>query len=96
MPLHSIAADSLGARSIGERCFAVCRRYVERVALVTDAAIEEAQRKLWREHQIVAEPGGAAAFAALENGAYAPNPGERVGVLVCGANADLAAFAAKL
>ena len=96
VPLNSIAANSLGARSVGERCFAICRRYVERVVLVADADIEEAQRKLWREYQIVAEPGGAAAFAALTSGAYAQNPGERIGVLACGANADLAAFAAKL
>ncbi len=61
--------------------------------LVADAAIVEAQRRLWRDIAIVAEPGGAAAFAALVSGAYQPETGERVGVLVCGANVDLAAFA---
>ena len=45
-------------------------------------------------HSIIAEPGGAAAYAALAGGAYVPGAGERVGVLLCGANADLAAFAA--
>ena len=62
--------------------------------LVPDDAIVEAQRRLWREVAIVADPGGAAAFAALLSGAYRPGKDERVGVLVCGANADLAAFAA--
>ena len=61
-----------------------------------DAAIVEAQRRLWRDVSIVAEPGGAAAFAALASGAYRPERNERVGVLVCGANADLAAFAQLL
>ncbi len=58
-----------------------------------DAAIIEAQRCLWRDVSIVAEPGGAAAFAALLSGAYRPARTERVGVLVCGANADLATLA---
>ena len=93
VPVQSIAADSLGARRVGGWTFAVARRHVAEVALVQDAAIVEAQRRLWRELSIVAEPGGAAAFAALISGAYTPKKGERVGVLVCGANVDLAAFA---
>jgi len=76
VPVKSIAADSLGAKSVG--------------AL---AAILTAQRTLWRELQIAVEPGGAAAFAALASGAYRPQAGERVGVLVCGANVDLDALA---
>ena len=57
-------------------------------------AIRAAQLALWREFSIVAEPGGAAAYSALASGAYRPAPGERVGVLLCGANADLTTFAA--
>jgi threonine dehydratase len=38
--------------------------------------------------RVVAEPGGATALAALAAGAYRPAAGERVGVLVCGANCD--------
>ena len=63
---------------------------------MTDAAIVEAQRRLWRDFSIIAEPGGATAFAALASGAYRPERGERVGVLVCGANADLLALARAL
>ena len=64
--------------------------------LVSDAAILEAQRRIWREFNFVVEPGGATAYAALDvSGAYAPGPAERVGVLLCGGNADLAAFAAQ-
>jgi threonine dehydratase len=91
--VKSVAADSLGARRVGEVNFEICRRAVERVALVDDEAIRAAQRKLWRDFNIVAEPGGAAAFAALMSGAYRPAEGERLGVLVCGANAELAALA---
>ena len=87
---QSVAADSLGARSVGALNLAIARRAVDHVALVADEAIRAAQRRLWRELQIAAEPGGAAAFAALASGAYRPAAGERVGVLVCGANVDLA------
>jgi threonine dehydratase len=59
---------------------------VDRVLLVSDDAIREAQQALWRYVRVVAEPGGAAAFAALRAGAYRPRAGERVGVVVCGGN----------
>jgi len=81
-----IAADSLAPLRVGELMFPVAQRWVERVVLVTDEAIVEAQRALWSTLRVVAEPGGAAAFAALLSGAYRPAAGERVGVLVCGAN----------
>ncbi|MGD0642332.1 MAG: threonine/serine dehydratase [Roseiarcus sp.] len=92
--VKSVAADSLGSRNVGELNLAIAQRAVDRVALVTDEAIRAAQLSLWREFSIVAEPGGAAAYSALASGAYRPAPGERVGVLVCGANADLSIFAA--
>ena len=81
-----IAADSLAPKRVGELMFPIARRWVERVALVSDEAIMAAQRALWSTLRVVAEPGGAAAFAALLSGAYRPAAGELVGVLVCGAN----------
>jgi threonine dehydratase len=61
--------------------------------LVTDDHIVEAQKTLWQELRLIAEPGGATALAALLSGIYKPHPGERVGVVLCGANAELAKFA---
>lgn len=81
-----IAADSLAPRRVGELMFPIAQRYVERVVLVTDDAIRQAQQALWDGLRIVAEPGGAAAFAALVSSQYQPQPGERVGVLVSGGN----------
>ena len=81
-----IAADSLAPRRVGEHMFAIASRFVERVVLVPDAAIRQAQETLWQLLRVVAEPGGAAAFAALISGRYQPRPGERVGVMVCGGN----------
>jgi threonine dehydratase len=81
-----IAADSLAPRRVGERMFPIAQRHVERVVLVTDDAIRAAQQALWRTLRVVAEPGGAAALAALLSRRYEPRPGERVGVVVCGGN----------
>ena len=83
-----VAADSLGPRRVGRIAFEAVRRWVDAVVLVPDDAIREAQRYLWRDAHLVAEPGGATALAALVCGAYRPSPGERVVVLVSGANAD--------
>jgi len=90
--VDSVAADSLGARNTGDLVHAICREAVDHVALVADPAIREAQGLLWRDWRIAAEPGGAAALAALVSGAYRPKAGERVGVLLCGANVDLASL----
>jgi threonine dehydratase len=86
-----IAADALGARRIGDLGFALAQR-LHRSLLVSDAEIAAAQKQLWEMTRIVAEPGAAAAFAAVTSGRYVPAEGERVGVLICGGNADLAAL----
>jgi threonine dehydratase len=90
--VQSVAADSLGARRVGDMVYEIAQRQVADVVLVTDAAISAAQRALWSDFRVAAEPGGAAAYAALLSGAYKPVSGERVGVLLCGANVDLAAL----
>jgi len=89
VPVSGLAADSLGARSVGDRNFAICKDHVADTVLVSDDAIAAAQARLWDRLRVAAEPGGAAAAAALVSGAYRPSPGERVGVLVCGGNVDL-------
>jgi threonine dehydratase len=81
-----LAADSLAPKRVGEHVFPIAQRHVEKVVLVTDDQIRAAQEKLWQVLRVVAEPGGAAAFAALLSGRYQPQPGERVGVLVSGGN----------
>ena len=81
-----LAADSLAPRRVGELMFPLAQAFVERVVLVGDPAIESAQAALWHRLRLVAEPGGAAALAALLSGAYTPAGGERVGVLISGAN----------
>ncbi len=88
-----VAADSLGAKRIGSVPWEVVRRHVARAVVVTDDAIRAAQRALWDELRIPAEPGGATAFAAVSSGVYVPAPRERVAVIVCGANGDPAFFA---
>jgi threonine dehydratase len=87
-----LAADSLGASSAGTLMFSIAQKYVAEVILIEDDDIKAAQRFLWNQAQIITEPGGAAAFAGLLSGAYKPERGERVGVIVCGANTPLEVF----
>ena len=91
-PAGGIAADSLAPRRVGELMFSIAQAYVAQVALVSDQAIRRAQDALWSTVRIAAEPGGAAAFAAILSGAYAPGVGERVGVLVSGGNSTAVDF----
>ena len=87
-----IAADSLAPRQVGRLMFPIAQEFVDDMALVEDQAIAETQAQLWRTLRMVAEPGGAAALAALISGAYRPSSGERVGVLICGANTTAVDF----
>ena len=88
-----IAADSLAPRRVGTLMFGIARRHVDpHVVLVPDEAIVGAQRALWEHGRIVAEPGGAAAFAALLSGGYVPERDERVAVLLCGGNTNAVDF----
>ena len=87
-PAGGVAADSLAPRRVGELGFPIMRKWVDRVLLVTDEEIRGAQRMVWERLRIVVEPGGAAAVAALIAGRYVPAEGERVGVVLCGANTE--------
>jgi threonine dehydratase len=91
-PAGGIAADSLAPRQVGALMFPIAQAFVAASVLVSDAAILAAQAVLWDRLRIVVEPGGAAAFAALLEGAYRPSAGERVGVLLCGANTTAVHF----
>jgi threonine dehydratase len=87
-----IAADSLAPRRVGELVFPIVQRHIGATVLVTDDAIRDAQRRLWKQLRVVAEPGGAAALAALISQRYVPGANERVAVLICGANTTAVDF----
>lgn len=84
--VSGVAANALGAKRVGDMCFELTKSANLEAVVVPDADITLAQEKLWRERRILVEPAGAAALAALTSGAYVPQAGERVAVLVCGAN----------
>ncbi len=85
-PAGGIAADSLAPRQVGQQMFPIAQKFVNSSILVSDEEIIAAQKRLWETLRVAAEPGGAAAFAGLLSGRYEPEPGERVGVIVCGGN----------
>ncbi len=93
-PTGSVAADSLAPKRVGELMFPIAQAHIDRVVLVTDEAIRDAQRMLWEGLRLVVEPGGCTAFAAVLSGAYQPANGERVGVVVSGANTTAVTFGA--
>jgi len=82
-----IGASALGARQVGEHCWAV-RSHIAESVLVSDDDVRDAMHRLWDTTRLLVEPGGAVALAALTSGAYQPADGERVGILLCGANTD--------
>jgi threonine dehydratase len=86
--ISGIAADALGASRIGAPNFEIAQKLVADSVLVDDAAVRSAQRKLWDDLRVIAEPAGATGLAALLSGAYRPAAGEAVATLVCGANTD--------
>jgi len=90
----SIASDALAPRRVGRLMFDIAQRHLHATVLVTDEAIHAAQVTLWDAARVVAEPAGAAGFAAVQSGAYRPAPGERVGVVISGANTTAVDFGA--
>jgi threonine dehydratase len=86
--VSGLAADALGARQVGEQMFPIAQAFVADALLVPDEAIAAAQRWLWEQLRLIAEPGGATALAALLCGRFVPPRGARVGVVVCGGNTD--------
>ncbi|MCU1240151.1 MAG: threonine dehydratase [Candidatus Acidoferrum typicum] len=95
-PAGGIAADSLAPKRVGELMFPIAQKYVDKVILVRDEEITQAQEALWTALRVVTEPGGAAALAALLARRYHPAHNERVGVLLCGANTTAVNFAAAI
>jgi threonine dehydratase len=86
--VSGVAADSLGARRVGDIGFSVAVRTGVESVLVSDTGIIAARSLLWNDYRVVVEHGAAAAYAALTSGAYEPRAGERVAVVLCGANTD--------
>jgi threonine dehydratase len=91
-PAGGIAADSLAPKRVGELMFPFAQKYVDKVILVEDAEILNAQKELWNRLRLVTEAGGAAAYAALLSKKYLPTKTERVGILVCGGNTTAVDF----
>jgi threonine dehydratase len=95
VPVSGVAADSLGARRLGQIAFELATEFPPISLLVSDAEIAAARQALWADFRAPAEYGAAAAYAALTSAKYQPEPGERVAVVVCGANTDASTLGAE-
>ncbi|MFC5521093.1 threonine/serine dehydratase [Polaromonas jejuensis] len=90
--VSGVAADSLGAKRIGELGWQATQAHVRDALLLTDESIREAQLWLWKELKLAVEPAAALPLAALHSGRYRPRPDEKVCLIVCGANVDPASL----
>ena len=90
--VSGLAANALGAKQAGRICYDLARITNTGCVNVEDVAIAEAQHLLWSALRLVVEPAGAAALAALLSGSYRPQKGERLAVLLCGANPAVSPF----
>ena len=84
--VSGIAANALGAKQVGRICYDLAQLTGTKTVNVEDDSILNTQILLWEKLRQLVEPAGAAALAALISGAYVPQKGERVAVLLCGAN----------
>jgi threonine dehydratase len=89
-------ADGLAAPMAGDLTFEVVRRYADDVVVIDDEAIVTAMRELLTSAKMLAEPGGAAATAAVLTRAVPLRDGERVAAIVSGGNIDAARLATLL
>jgi threonine dehydratase len=91
--VSGIAADSLGARRIGQIAWGITQQQVAEALLLSDDAIRETQRWMWKELKLAVEPAAALPLAALRSALVRPRAGEKVCLIVCGANLDPATLA---
>jgi threonine dehydratase len=98
--VSGVAADSLGAKRIGDICWQVNLqstghgdgRAIDAALLLEDEAIRAAQLWLWQHLKLAVEPAAALGLAALQTGVYQPGAHEKVCLILCGANADPASL----
>ena len=90
--VSGVAADSLGAKRIGNIAWEVSQAHVQQCLLLPDSAITDAQKWMWKELRLAVEPAAALPLAALRTGAYVPAPDERVCLVICGGNVDPASL----
>ncbi|GAA4330644.1 threonine/serine dehydratase [Variovorax defluvii] len=91
--VSGIAADSLGARRIGSFAWDITQRHLHDALLLSDESIRAAQSWMWKELKLAVEPAAALPLAALHDGRYRPREGEKICLIVCGANVDPATLA---
>ncbi len=88
VPVSGIAADSLGAKRIGDIAWEVTQRHVKNALLLSDECIRDAQLWLWKHLKLAVEPAAALGLAALQSGAYRAHAQEKICLVLCGANLD--------
>jgi threonine dehydratase len=87
--------DALQSSPPGRLTFAINRELLTGILTVSDAEVEAAMARAFRQLKLVVEPGGAVALAAALAGKL-PLAGRTVAIVLSGGNVDAATFAAAL
>lgn len=89
-------ADSLGPPMSLPYSLGLCRAHLEKVVTVSDEEICRALALQFHDAKLAVEPAGAAALAAAIGPLHRELQGQRVALIVCGANIDREGFCKHL
>ncbi|HWY99365.1 MAG TPA: pyridoxal-phosphate dependent enzyme [Bacteroidia bacterium] len=86
LPPNTIADGLL--TSLGDKTFAIIRKYVSEIITVTEDEIVSAMRLVWERMKIIIEPSSAVPVAAVIRN-HEQFSGKRIGIIISGGNVDL-------
>lgn len=86
IPAVKTIADSLGAPHAAPYSFGLCQQYVDEIVLISDDEMRASMKRIFTGMKLAVEPAGAAATAALFGPLKDCLAGQKVGLIVCGAN----------
>ena len=89
-------ADSLAPPMTKPFVFSVCQQTVDEIVLVSDQQLRDAMGLLFDGMKLAVEPAGAATTAALFGPLRDQLAGQKVGIIICGANISKADFCALI
>lgn len=87
LPQVDLFCDGTAVRKAGELPFQICKQTLDHIDTVTNAEVSQAMRILWEGLRCISEPSGAMGLAAVIKQRQ-KLAGQRVLVILCGANID--------
>lgn len=86
LPAITSIAESLGARKTEPMPYEIVSKNIEEVLVVSDEEAIASLIELLKQEKLLVEPATSCSLAALTSGKIKYNPGDRIAVVLCGAN----------